>query len=141
MATWLKEDVKPFGVEVDIASVDWGVLLDRLRRHDFDASTLQWMIDVEQDNQPIFHSASQKSGQNYGAFADPEVDALITRISGTADDGARHTLERTLHRTLYERQPYLFLSMAPVSSLVSPHVVGLVPSPRGFDFAAAGVTP
>ena len=132
LATLMKEDFAQAGVTLDVATVDFAVLLDRLRHHSFDASALRWVISIEQDNWDLFHSGG---GQNFGSYGSPAADALLDQIRATADDGARHALDRKLHRLVHDEQPYTFISMSEVETLMQPRVHGLSPSQDGFDFA------
>lgn len=139
LATLLKEDFARAGVTLDIATVDFAVQLDRLRHHAFDLSSLGFIALLEQDVYDNFHSSQAAGGQNFGAWKSPEADALLDEIRRTADDGARHALDRKLHRLLHEEQPYAFLVMSEVETLLAPRVHHLLPSQGGFNFAQAWV--
>lgn len=136
LATLMKEDFARAGVTVEIATVDFAVQLERLRSHAFDASALQWTMNVEQDNWSLFAS---QGGQNYGAWSNPAADALLDKIRATADDAARHALERQFHKLVHDEQPYTFLASPEVQTLSSPRVHGLLPSTDGFNFAQVWV--
>jgi peptide/nickel transport system substrate-binding protein len=138
LATLMKEDFARAGVTLDIATVDYAVLLDRLRHHAFDASALRWIMSVEQDDWTLFHSTG---GQNFGQWKSPAADALLDQIAASADDEARHALERKLHRLIHDEQPYTFISMSEVETVMAPRVHGLAPSQDGFDFARAWLSP
>jgi peptide/nickel transport system substrate-binding protein len=140
LATLLKEDFAQAGVTLEVATVDFAVLLDRLRRHAFDASALQWTLSLEQDDYTLFHSSQAAGGQNYGSWKSGAADALLEQIRATSDDQARHALEQKLHRLIHDEQPYTFLSMREVETLLSPRVRALLPSQDGFNFAEAWVT-
>jgi peptide/nickel transport system substrate-binding protein len=139
LGTLMKEDFAKAGVTLELASVDFAVQLDRLRHHAFDASALQWTLSVEQDNYDLFHSSQAAGGQNFGGWKSPAADALLDEIRKTADDGARHALDRKLHRLVHDEGPYTFISMREVESLLQPRVHALVPSQDGFNFAQAWV--
>ena len=62
LATLLKEDFARAGIELEVATVDFAVQLDRLRHHAFDVSALQWTMQLEQDNYPLFHSSQAERG-------------------------------------------------------------------------------
>ncbi|MDB4965540.1 MAG: Oligopeptide transporter, periplasmic oligopeptide-binding protein OppA [Myxococcales bacterium] len=141
LATLMKEDFAKAGITVEIATVDFAVQLDRLRHHAFDASALQWTMLLEQDNFTLFHSSQAAGGQNYGSWKSPEADALLDQIRATGDDDARHALDRKLHRLVYDEQPYSFISMREVETLMQRRVHALVPSQDGFSFARAWVDP
>jgi peptide/nickel transport system substrate-binding protein len=139
LATLMKEDLARAGIEMDVATVDFAVLLDRLRKHAFDASALQWTMSLEQDNYNLFHSSQADGGQNYGAFASARVDELLGAIRAAADDDWRHGLDRELHRVIHDEQPYTFLAAPEVQTMEAPRVHGLRPSTDGFTFADAWV--
>jgi peptide/nickel transport system substrate-binding protein len=142
LATMMKEDFARAGITLDVATVDFAVQLDRLRHHAFDASALQWTIAArDADVYDLYHSSQAANGQNYGAWKSPAADALLDQIRHSADDAARHALEQQLHRLIHDEQPYTFLSMREVETLEAPRVHALAPSPDGFDFARAWVTP
>ncbi|MCA1664123.1 MAG: ABC transporter substrate-binding protein, partial [Myxococcales bacterium] len=110
LGTLMKEDFGKAGITLELASVDFAVQLDRLRHHAFDVSPLQWTLSVEQDNYDLFHSSQAAGGQNFGGYKSPAADALLDEIRKTADDGARHALDRKLHRVVHDEQPYTFIS-------------------------------
>jgi peptide/nickel transport system substrate-binding protein len=135
----MKEDFAKAGITVEIATVDFAIQLDRLRHHAFDVSALQWTMLLEQDNYQLFHSTQTAGGQNYGSWKSPEADALLDQIRATADDDARHALDRKFHRLVHDEQPYSFISMREVETLMQSRVHALVPSQDGFTFARAWV--
>jgi peptide/nickel transport system substrate-binding protein len=141
LGTLMKEDFAKAGITLELATVDFAVQLDRLRRHAFDASPLQWTMALEQDNYQLFHSSQAAGGQNFGSWKSPAADALLDEIRRTLDDDARHALDRKLHRLVHDEQPYTFVSMREVETLLRPRVHGLLPSQDGFTFARAWVAP
>ena len=72
---------------------------------------------VEQDNYQLFHSSQAAGGQNFGGWKSPAADALLDEIRQTADDDARHALDRKLHQLIHDEQPYTFISMREVETL------------------------
>jgi peptide/nickel transport system substrate-binding protein len=139
LATLFKEELAKAGITLEIETVDFATLLARLRDHSFDISALQWTVSLEQDNYNMFHSSQSKGGQNYGAFSDGDADALMVKIRNTADDEARHNLDRALHRRLAELQPYAFLCSPEAQTLLARRVHGLRPSADGLTFAEAWI--
>ncbi len=133
-------DALKAGVDAKIETVDVSAYMSRVRAHDFDAMALSWSApDVAQDLYPTLHASQAERGQNYLGFVDPEVDALLERIRVEFDEGARHALERALHRRVYETQAYLFMGRRPSLDAVKRRVHGLVPSLSGYDWAQAWV--
>jgi peptide/nickel transport system substrate-binding protein len=139
LATLLKEDWAKAGIELEVATVDFAVQLDRLRHHAFDLSALQWTMLLEQDNYPLFHSSQADAGQNYGGWHSPDADMLLEKIRATDDDGARHRLDADFHRLVHQDQPYTFLAQPEVQTMEAPRVHELRPSTDGFTFSEAWV--
>jgi peptide/nickel transport system substrate-binding protein len=136
LATLLKEDLARAGVGLEVATVDWAVELDRLRKHEFDVAALQWTLSLEQDNFAMFHTGA---GQNWGAWSNAAADSLMEKIEATADPNARHALDQKLHALLSDEQPYTFLCAPEVATALAPRVHGLLPSTEGFNFARAWI--
>ena len=67
--------------------------------------------------------------------------ALLDQIRSTADDNARHALDRRFHALTHREQPYTFLAAPEVQTLEAPRVRGLRPSTDGFNFAEAWLAP
>jgi peptide/nickel transport system substrate-binding protein len=139
LATLMKEDFARAGIELELVTVDWAVLLDRLRKHAFDATAFQWTMSLEQDNYNMFHSSQAEVGQNYGSFKDAEVDQVLDQIRTTGDDDQRHALDRKLHQLVHQQQPYTFLCAPETQSLVLGRVHGLRPALDGFNLSEAWV--
>jgi peptide/nickel transport system substrate-binding protein len=140
LATMMQEDFRKAGIALDVVPTDWAVLLDRLRRHAFDAASLQWVMLPVQDNRSLFHSSQAEGGQNYGAFRDAGVDALLDRLRTLPPGPERAALDRQLHRRIHEEQPYTFLGCPEVDSLVAARVGGYAPSATGLGLASIWVS-
>ena len=135
LATLMQEDFKRAGVLLDVEPTDWAAMLSRLRKHDFDLSSLQWVMRPVQDNYTLFHSSQAEAGQNYGAFKSPEVDRLLDEARATPMGPERERLDRALHHAVDEEQPYTFLGSPEVDSLVSARVRGYAPDAAGLGLA------
>lgn len=130
------DTLKAAGIDARIESVDVSAYMTRVRAHDFDAMALSWStLDREQDAFQNFHSSQRYYGSNFVGFVSPEVDALLTKIRGEADDGTRHRLEREVQRRVYDDQAYLFLGRRPSLDLARRSLRGLHPSINWYDLA------
>ena len=76
----------------------------------FDAYTGGWGMNWESDPYQIWHSsqADVPKGSNRVGFRDPEVDHLIEELRATFDRSERIDRYRTIHRRIYDAQPYTF---------------------------------
>ena len=141
LVTLLQEDFKKAGVTIEAVPVDWAVMLDRLRKHAFDASSLLWVMQPVQDNYKEFHSSQAERGQNYGEWKHPEADRLLDALRMTPLGPARVALDRAFHRLVHEEQPYTFLGNPEIDSLVSTRVHGYAPRAADLGFTDLWLDP
>ena len=136
LVTLMQEDLQRAGIVLQAAPSDWAAMLSRLRRHDFDASSLLWVMQPVQDNWKEFHSSQVDRGQNYGSFKSPEVDRLLSALREAPIGPERWQLDRALHRAIHEEQPYTFLGNPEIDSLVGAGVRGYAPGAGGLGFSS-----
>ncbi len=107
---FLKDLYARAGVQLVPKPAEWSVMLDLLRKRDFDAITLGWTGSVEGDLYQIFHSSQMKpEADNFVSYANPRLDQLIEQARRTVDEDQRMPLWQAAERILYEDQPYTFL--------------------------------
>ena len=107
----LKEDFARAGVKLEILSLEWSVMLDRVEKQQFDAVRLGWRMGVSDDPYQIWHSETigHDGSSNYISFNNPEADRLIMEIRTCFDVEKRTELYHQFHRLIHEEEPYLFL--------------------------------
>ena len=107
----LKEDFARAGVKMEILSLEWSVLLERIDKRQFDAVRLAWRMSVSDDPYQLWHSDNLKieASSNYISFNNPEADRLIMEIRTCFDLEKRTELYHQFHRLIHEEEPYLFL--------------------------------
>ena len=135
LVTLMQDDFRRSGILLDVVPTEWAVLLDRLRKHDFDAAALQWVMQPIQDNYTLFHSTQAERGQNYGSFASPAADRLLEELRRSPPGAQRVQLDHAFHRLIHEEQPYTFLGSPEVDSWVSPRVRDFAPGAAGLGLA------
>jgi len=100
------------GVQVEIESLEWASMLERLLNRDFDAVNMAWTLPTpESDPWQIWHSAEaafEKRTSNHAGLRDAEVDRLIEIGRRELDEAKRVAIWKQLHARIYELQPYLF---------------------------------
>ena len=83
---------------------------DVFLHHDFDLMYASWVFDDSADISSLFHSAEIGPWKNnFGAFSNPDVDGLIVEAKLTLDHEKRRTINRKLHETIADENPYTFL--------------------------------
>ena len=111
IAEIVKEENRKIGVDVLITVTKWDLMLQKLRKRDFDACMLGWAMSWKSDPLQIWHSNQVEvpDSSNAIGYANPEVDKIIDELRATVDLGRQNELFKELHRKLYEDQPYTFL--------------------------------
>lgn len=114
MAQMTSEAMYKAGVKANINPMDFAIMYDRARNHDFDAMIASWAgSSAPEDFTQIWHTSSWASkGSNFGGFGNAESDAVVDSIKYAIDDAVRIPLVKKLQALIYEQQPYVFLFAA-----------------------------
>jgi len=99
------------GVDIQAEFKEWlSWKEDVFRTHDFDVIFASWVFDDSADITSLFHSSEIGPWMNnFGAYANPEVDSFIVESKLTLDHEKRRTIYRKLHSILADECPYTFL--------------------------------
>lgn len=111
VAEIIKENCRKVGVEVQISPTKWALMLQKLRKREFDAAILGWAMGWRQDPFQLWHSsqADIPESSNHVAYRNKEVDKLIEELRVTFDHEKQVELYHKIHRQIYDDQPYVFL--------------------------------
>lgn len=110
IALYLKDQLARGGVIVELKGTDWPTMVERLKKSQFDMTSLGWSASVETDPYQIFHSSQRgDAGDNRTGYENKELDKLIEEARATVDADKRRVLWQAVHRILHEDQPYTFL--------------------------------
>lgn len=117
----LIEQLKQIGIEADIQEYEWSVFLDKVKKHDFDASYSGWQLSVTPDDPfQIWHSTqSDGEGSNYYSYNNPESDKLLEQNRMEFDETKRKEILTKWQKIVYDDQPVTFLWSEPVRYLYS----------------------
>jgi peptide/nickel transport system substrate-binding protein len=99
------------GIDIQAEFKEWlSWKEDVFLAHDFDVIFASWVFDDSADITSLFHSSEIGPWMNnFGAYANPEVDSFIVESKLTLDHEKRRTIYRKLHSILAEECPYTFL--------------------------------
>ncbi len=117
------QDAKPH-LKLKVVLAPYTKVLSRARSGKFDVALLAFTTTPEIDLYTRLHS-SQAGRENYGAFKDGQLDALITKARTTADATARSNHLRAIHRRIHDLQPYTFIASDHRLGLARPGVSGI----------------
>jgi len=111
IAEIVKEECRKIGIDVQIAPTKWNLMLQKLRKREYEAAMLGWAMSWKQDPFQLWHSsqADAPDSSNHVAYRNPEVDRLIEELRVTMNEEKQHELYKKIHRLIYEDQPYTFL--------------------------------
>ena len=111
VAEIIKENCRKIGVRVNIAPAKWALMLQKLRKREFDACMLGWMLSWTADPNQLWHSkqADEPDSSNHVAYRNPELDKVIDRLRVTMDEDKQIELYHEIHRIIFDDQPYTFL--------------------------------
>jgi ABC-type transport system substrate-binding protein len=113
IAELIKENCRKAGIEVLISPTKWALMLQKLRKKEFDATILGWALNWKNDPFQIWHGsqADVPDSSNSISYKNPKVDELIETLRVTLDPQEQTKLYHEIHRLIYEDQPYTFLFM------------------------------
>ncbi|MDH5184661.1 MAG: peptide-binding protein, partial [Gammaproteobacteria bacterium] len=107
---YLKDLYARAGVRLIPKPSEWPIMIDLIKRRDFDAITLAWTSGVETDIYQMLHSDQiADNGDNFVNYANPKLDKLIEQARATIDEDKRMPLWQQAEALLHEDQPYTFL--------------------------------
>jgi len=110
MVLLLKDLFARAGIVLEPRPTEWAVMLDTLKKRDFDAITLGWTGSIESDLYQIFHSSQIKDGGNNSIhYSNPKLDKIIELARASVDEAKRMELWHKAEEILYQDQPYTFL--------------------------------
>ena len=106
-----KEDLKKAGIDMTLTKLEWAVMLDRVKKWNYDSMAMGWALGVDGDPYQIWHSSQadiQDSSNSIG-YKNPEADRLIEEGRVEFDAAKRNALWRQLHEVIANDYPVVFM--------------------------------
>lgn len=104
----IQDQLKSVGVNVKIETVEWGVLLAKMQKGEFQVAMSGFSGNEDPDDY-FSRSFLTTSPHNYGRFSDAGIDQLIKEGSQTFDHSTRKAIYQSLQKKLCEVSSTLFL--------------------------------
>lgn len=105
-----QQELKKVGIVVHLRTMEFQVILDRVRDGKFDAAQLGWGPDPRDDDlTPVLHSSHAGGGYNYPNYRSEACDALLDQFRNEFDPEKRLAIGRRIHRQVHEDQPCTYL--------------------------------
>ena len=140
MVLFLRDIYARAGVVLKPKPTEWSVMIENLKRKDFDAITLAWTSGVEVDIFQMFHSSQTvEGGDNFIHYRNPELDRLIDAARAEVSEEARMALWQAAERILATDQPYTFLLRRHTLAFVDRRISNLQNTALGLNLMAVPV--
>lgn len=132
VAAIFQQDLKKLGIIMNIQSLEWSVFLERAQKHNFQANIAAWGTGTDPDQSGnLWKSSEYTNGRNYGGYKNPRIDELFEKGRFEHDREKRRAIYQEIHSTLYEDQPYTWISNPPILAFFHKRIQGVGFSPRG----------
>ncbi len=139
MILFMKDLYARAGVVLEPKPTEWSVMLDMIKKRNYDAMAIGWTSGIETDIYQYLHGDQTKDGgDNFIGYQNPELDRLIDEARATVDEEKRMQLWRQVENILYEDQPYTFLMRRTSLSFIDNRYRNLKITNTGLNF---GFTP
>ena len=109
-----------------IIKQDTKVLYGRLRQNDFEISDGAWLADFDDPINYLYLLQSTTGQQNYGRYANPAYDALLTQSNAELDPARRAQLFAQAETLMLEEYPITPMWVQVTQNLVDPTLTGWV---------------
>jgi peptide/nickel transport system substrate-binding protein len=107
------DELKRAGMDASFRAVDWSILLEKVKKFEYDAVILGWAMSVMvPDSYQLWHSSQAvENGSNHVFFRNAEVDRILEDYRVEFDAARRKVLYDRFQEIVYAEQPYTFLFM------------------------------
>ena len=125
----LKENLVRIGVICHVKPMEFTVLQQKSRDHDFHAMLAGWGTGADPDTADNLWMTGE--ARNFGEYSNPEIDRLFVEGRREFDPEKRAEIYAKIHTILYEDQPYTWLYVRNAFYGFSKQLRGYNFSPRG----------
>jgi peptide/nickel transport system substrate-binding protein len=123
-------EARKAGLLIDLIPTDPAVILQRLKRGEFDLVPMTWQGAPDEDPLPLYGPGAPF---NFTGYRGSALDALLDGVRMADGPGARRPILERLQTLLADEQPMLFLYRYDVPALVGARVRGLAGVGDRFD--------
>lgn len=110
IATLFAENLAQIGVICRLQPLEFTVLLEKARKHEFQALMMGLGTGADPDTSDnIYTTKAITNGRNYGSYSNPEVDSLFEQGRRETDRAKRAEIYAKIHTILWKDQPMLWI--------------------------------
>jgi len=125
----LRENLDQIGVLCEVRPMEFTVLQEKTRKHEFHAMFAGWGTGADPDMGDNIWGTGQM--RNFCSYSNPKVDELYKKGRGQFDPEKRARIYGEIHKLLYEDQPYTWLYFRSSFYGFNKDLRGYMFSPRG----------
>ncbi|MEE1195150.1 MAG: ABC transporter substrate-binding protein [Phascolarctobacterium sp.] len=122
--------LKAINIEMVIEKQDFGTMLDRAKKGNYEAAGISWSGRVDPDGN-IYDWLYTGSYMNYMRYSSTTMDKLLDEARMTVDNDKRKSLYKEIMALALEDSPYIYLYHENNVFGISNEVKGFVPNPDG----------
>ena len=105
----IQEQLKRVGIDARPTTLEFNSMIGPLSTQEFDAVMMLLSLSTDMDLSYYFHTRGIENAYNWGAYSNPEVDALIDEIAAEMEPDQNRERFRKLQEILQEEQPMTLL--------------------------------
>ncbi len=108
---YLKEDFRQVGIQMDILPLDWALMLERVKKWNFDATMMSWGLALDSDPYGIWFSeeADKPDSYNTVGYKNKKADEIMVAARQELDEDKRNAMYRELHEIIAADHPVVFM--------------------------------
>jgi peptide/nickel transport system substrate-binding protein len=127
----LQKQLKAVNIELTIQKMDYGSMLDRTEKGDYQMALMGWSGRTDPDGN-FRNWVYSDAVYNYMKYSNPKVDALLDQGLATVDQNARKQIYGEMMKILDDELPYLYLYH-------ENNTFGMVKALKGFETVPDGM--
>ncbi|WP_052344324.1 ABC transporter substrate-binding protein [Bacillus ndiopicus] len=135
---YLQNELSKNGIKTSVTTTEWSTFSNNMMEGKYQVALLGWLnlFDPDRATYNQFHSSS---GNNYGKYNNPKVDALLEEGRKTNDQAKRQEIYKEIATIVNEEVAYNVLLYQGYVVIHSKKLVGFESSPNGSFFNMVNV--
>jgi oligopeptide transport system substrate-binding protein len=135
LAEAIQADWRAIGIEASIVQNEGQIAFAAYRNRDFQAGVMSWYADFDDPVTFLGLLKSDTGAQNYGDYANPAYDALLSAADEQPDAARRAEILRLAEQTMLDDEGIAPIYFTVSRSLVNPRVTGWEANPLNYHRA------
>lgn len=109
IANAIASDLKKYGINAEVKSLESSDLIGKLINKDFDAYVLSWTVDENYNPFPFWSSDKSVSTFNFVSYYNESIDEIMKNAVSTMEEQMAYDYWEKFQKAIADDQPYAFL--------------------------------